>query len=112
MVNVEILEGLLEMVLSEGLFGVKASYQELGIIDVARAIGINDPHQETDPLLTHFFLYLEGLVKLGRLYDPIVVLVKLLKSLREELLFLACQELRDYVGVDDCLQLILKLYYM
>jgi hypothetical protein len=51
MVDVEVGEGLFEVVLSKNLLELESRHDELRKVNVSRTVGVNYPHQQTHTVL-------------------------------------------------------------
>ncbi len=72
-------------------------------------IGVDNPHQELDPVLCDIDPLPKCICQLWRLNNAIIILVEFLKSLEQQLLFVTGQQLRHNVCVDYSLELIVEL---
>lgn len=108
-VDVEVGEGLLEVFLAEGFLEFEASHDKLGEVDVAGAVGVDDPHEQTHPVFGDGGLGLEGSQELEFADDSVVVAVEFFEDLGEDALFLSGHELGDDEGVHHRFQLVLEL---
>ena len=109
MIDVEVLEGLLKVLFGEELFRIETCDKELSVIDMSRAISINDPHQELNSLLTNILHVLKSFKQFTRLNDTIIIFIQFLESVKKKLLFIAGQQLGHYISVDDRLEFVFEL---
>jgi hypothetical protein len=109
MVDVKVLEGLLKVLFGKALFRIDTCDKELSVIDMSRAISINDPHEELNSLLTNIFPVLKSFKQFTRLNDTIIILIEFLKNVKKKLLFITGQQLGYDISVYDSFEFVFEL---
>jgi hypothetical protein len=107
-VYIEIVEGTPVVFSGEVLLRVGNTHQKLSILNVARAVEVDESHDGVETLLVLDVLLHDGF-ELGEGDDAVVVGVAALEDGLEALLFGFAQQLRNAVCVHHCLQLVFEL---
>lgn len=108
MINIEVVKGLVIMLFVETGSGIQSRDKKLSILNIPRAIEIDDPHDGLESFFI-FYLMLHDPSQLIKRDYSIAVTIHTLEHLLKPLFLLVCDKLTDTKCKNDCLQFIFKL---